>query len=116
MATQATAIESNLQAISTDWQTLESEINVAIMDIRSAMADTNSKNFTAIVNDLSDAVTEWNAAYVQAGALYLDLNVNDAQLQIGMSSSQVQSKLATGSTVSTLQYYNQLQVEALHTA
>ena len=48
--------------------------------------------------------------------MHLDLNVNDAQLQIGMTSSQVQSKLATGSTISILQYYNQLQVQALHAA
>jgi phage host-nuclease inhibitor protein Gam len=116
MATQATAIETNLQAILNEWLTLESDINAAIVDIRTAMADTNSKNFTAVANDLSDAVTEWNAAYTQAGALYLDLNVNNAQLQIGMSSSQVQSKLATGSTVNILQYYNNLQAQALHAA
>ena len=50
----------------------------------------------------------------QAGALNLDLN--DAQLQIGMTSSQVQSTLATGSKISILKYYNQLQTQALHAA
>ena len=50
----------------------------------------------------------------QAGAL--DLDLNDAQLQIGMTSSQVQSTLATGSKISILKYYNQLQTQALHAA
>ena len=116
MATQATAIETNLQAILAEWQTLESDMNAAIVDIRSAMADTNSQNFTAVINDLNDAVTEWNAAYTQAGTLQLDLNVNDAQLQLGMSSSQVQATLATGQVISIIQYYNQLQAQALMAA
>lgn len=108
MATQAADIQTNLHAILAEWQSLESDVNQAIGDIRAAMADTSGSNFTAVVNDLNDAVQEWDAAYAQAGALHLDLQVNNAQLELGMSSGDVQVALGSGQTLGIIQYYNSL--------
>jgi phage host-nuclease inhibitor protein Gam len=106
LAGQSTVIQNDLQAILAEWQTLESEVNQAITDIRTAVADTSSENFTAVVNDVTDAINEWTLAYNQAGSLTLDLQVNNASLQPGMTSAQVQSALAGGQTVGIIQYYN----------
>jgi len=108
MANQAEAIETNLKAILAEWQTLESDVNAAIADIRTAISDTSSANFQAVLNDINNAITEWNDAYAQAGSLHLDLQVNNAQLQIGMSSSDVQNALASGETLGIIEYYNRL--------
>jgi TolA-binding protein len=109
MAAQTEVIEGNLQAILAEWQTLSSDVGVAVSDIQSAISDTSAANFSAVLNDINGAITEWDAAYEQAGSLILTLQVNDAQLDIGMSTTQVQAALAQGNTVGIIQYYNNLQ-------
>ncbi|NQD92905.1 enterotoxin (HBL) [Pseudomonas sp. CrR25] len=112
LASQSEAIQTSLQAILAEWQTLESDVNDAIGDIRSAVADASGANFTAVLNDLNEAIDEWNAAYAQAGSLQLDLQVNTAELQYGMSSAQVQASLASGQNVGLIQYYNNVTLQA----
>lgn len=112
MASQTEAIESALQAVLAEWQTLEGDVNAAVNDIRSAISDSSGANFTAVLNDVTQAITEWNAAYAQAGSLQLDMQVNNAQLQFGMSSAQVQSTLASGQTADLISYYNQIANQA----
>lgn len=116
LANQSEAIESALQAVLAEWQTLENEVNAAVTDIRSAMSDTSSANFTAVLNDLTQAISEWNQAYAQAGSLQLDMQVNNATLQYGMSSAQVQSTLASGQTTDLITYYNQIPSQAQRVA
>lgn len=108
MATQAAALQTNLQAILAEWQTLESDVNSAITEIRTAISDTSSSNFSAVLDDINDAIGEWNDAYNQAGALHLDLQVNNASLQLGMSESDIQAALNGGTTIGVIEYYNQL--------
>ena len=110
MAQQTEAIESNLQAILAEWQTLSGDVSAAVSDIQAAISDTSAANFNAVLNDINGAITEWNDAYNQAGTLVLDLQVNNAQLQVGMSQDQVQTALAQGQTVGIIQYYNNIQV------
>lgn len=112
MASQTAAIESALQAVLAEWQTLEGDVNAAVNDIRSALSDSSGANFSAVLNDVTQAITEWNAAYAQAGSLQLDMQVNNAQLQFGMSSAQVQSTLASGQTADLISYYNQIASQA----
>ena len=107
MASETAQIETTLQAILAEWQTLESDVNAAITDARTALADAGAANFQAVAADLTDAVTEWNAAYAQAGALNLDVQVNTAQLAIGMGPAQVSAALASGHTMSFVEYINQ---------
>lgn len=106
MAHQTEVIEGNMQAILAAWQTLEDDINAAITDIHTASADAGSTNFQAVVTDVHDAIAEWNSAYTQAGNLALDLKVNDAQLQVGMSADEVQAATAKGRTINIIEYYN----------
>jgi DNA repair exonuclease SbcCD ATPase subunit len=106
MANQTQDIQANLQTVLTEWQTLENDVNTAIAEVKTALSDTTKVNFQAVANDLNQAVTEWNAAYAQAGSLALQLNVNNAQLQLGMSSSDVQAAMATGQTMDIIDYYN----------
>jgi chromosome segregation ATPase len=108
MSTQAQELEGNLQAILSEWTTLEADINAAITTIRTALSDASAENFNAVLNDINHAITEWNAGYAQAGALHLDLQVNNAQLQIGMTSTDVQAALNNGQTLSIIDYYNRL--------
>ncbi len=109
MATEAADIEANLQAILAEWQTLESDVCAAVTDIQAAIADAGSANFSAVVSELDDAETEWTAAYKQAGDLHLDLNVNNAQLQVGMTQEQVLAATGAATTVDIIEYYNQVQ-------
>ncbi|GAB2885080.1 enterotoxin (HBL) [Microbulbifer echini] len=108
LAEESQQVEENLQAVLQEWQTLENDVSSAISDIHTAISDEEGANYTAVINDLNDAVTEWNDAYSQAGSLYLDLNVNNAELKIGMSSDDVQSVFASGETVGVIEYYNSL--------
>jgi len=85
MATEADDTEANPQAILAEWQALEADVALAVNDIKTAVTDAGSANFTAVVSDLDDAIVEWAAAYKQAGDLHLELNVNNAQLEVGMS-------------------------------
>ena len=109
MSAQTVEIETNLQAILVEWQSLETDVNAAVTDIKTAIADASSANFGNVVTELDDAITEWAAAYKQAGDLHLDLNVNNAQLTVGMSSADVQAAAAKGSTVNIITYYNEVQ-------
>jgi chaperonin cofactor prefoldin len=106
LANQTQDIQANLQTILTEWQTLESDVNTAIAEIKTALSDTTTNNFQAVANDLNQAATEWNTAYTQAGNLIVHLEVNTAQLQLGMSSSDVQAAMATGQTMDIIDYYN----------
>ena len=108
MVNQTTAIETALQAILTEWQTLESDVAQAVSDIQAATSDTTGANFSAVAADLSQAIVEWSAAYAQAGSLSVQLQVNNAQLELGMSSTAVQSALAGGQTTDVISYYNSL--------
>ena len=112
MASQTVEIQTDLQAVLREWQTLGGDVSQAVSDIQAAIADTGSTNFTIVANDLNEAVTEWTAAYTQAGALTVQLDVNNAQLQLGMSSAQVQQALQQGQTVDIITYYNQVSAAA----
>ncbi len=58
----------------------------ATAELRYAISDTQSTNFQAVSNDASEALSEWSASYSTAGALRMELQVNNAQLQLGISS------------------------------
>ncbi|WP_444914097.1 hypothetical protein [Microbulbifer sp. TRSA007] len=91
-----------------EWQTLESDVSGAISDIQTAISDEEGANYTAVINGLNEAVSEWNDAYFQARSLFIELNVNNADLKIRMSSEQVKSAFSGGSTAGVIQYYNNL--------
>lgn len=109
MSTEADAIETNLQAILVEWQALESDVALAVNDIKTATTDAGSANFTAVASDIDDAIVEWAAAYKQAGDLHLELNVNSAQLEVGMTQAEILAATAAAPTVDIITYYNQVQ-------
>jgi len=109
MATQTDEIEANLKAILAEWQILESDVNLAITDIKDALSDTATPDFGKVVLDLDDAITEWAATYKQAGDLNITLNVNDAQYTVGMTSAEVKTATDNGKTTDIIKYYNQVQ-------
>ena len=109
MSNEANDIETNLQAILAEWQTLEADVALAVNDIKTATTDAGSANFTAVASDIDDAIVEWAAAYKQAGDLHLELNVNNAQLEVGMSQAQILAATAAAPTVDIITYYNQVQ-------
>jgi hypothetical protein len=108
LANQSQTIQTALQAVLAEWQILSGDIGVALSDIQAAINDEQTPNYPAVLADLQAAQTEWSAAYTQAGSLVLNLQVNTAPLQIGMSSSQVQSAVAGGQTLDLITYFNQV--------
>lgn len=108
LASQSQTIQTALQAVLAEWRVLSSDIAVAISDIQAAVNDERTPNYPAVLSDLQAASTEWSAAYTQAGSLVLNLQVNTAQLQIGMSQGQVQTSLAGGQNVDLITYFNQV--------
>ncbi len=108
MTQQAEALETNLAAILAEWQTLENDMNAAVSETQAAITDTHKPDYAAVKRDLEKAQEEWDAAVAQAGALHLDLQVNPAQLKLGMSQEAVQEALAKKQPVPIITYYNQV--------
>ncbi len=108
LAEQSKEVEKNLQAVLDEWQNLESDVVAAVTDIRTAISDAQSANFNAVRDDIDDAISEWNAAYEQAGNLHLDLEVNNAQIELGMSSDDVSNAMKGGRTMGIIEYYNRV--------
>ncbi|HEU5377689.1 MAG TPA: hypothetical protein VFV38_19870 [Ktedonobacteraceae bacterium] len=106
MASQAQEIQTNLKAVLTEWQTLERDVNAAINEIKRAVSDVKGADFNRVLADISSAIQEWNATSTQAGNLYLDLQVNDATLQLDMSSDEIKAAMAKGRTIEIIRYYN----------
>jgi hypothetical protein len=108
MVAQTQEIEDNLSAILAAWQQLESDVSTAAADTNQALSDATSQGYQDALNDIDGAISEWNAAYAQAGTLSLDIQVNNAMLQLGMSSDDVQAALAGGQSMNVIQYFNQV--------
>ena len=75
-----------------------------------ALSDAGSHQFQAVLDDITTAIGEWDAAFAQAGSLKVELQVNTASLQLGMSSHEVQTALAAGHAISIIEYFNQVAV------
>ena len=106
-AAQTAEVQSNLENVLAEWQTLDNEVTSAVNDIQAAIADQQAPNYQAVANDLDQAIAAWTAAYNQAGSLIIDINVNNAQLSPGMSEQEVQTALAAGRTTDLVTYFNQ---------
>jgi hypothetical protein len=112
MASQTGQIQTDLQAILQQWQTLDSDVSNAVSDIQTAVSEIGTAVFEAVADDLDGAIFEWNAACAQAGALTVQINVNNAPLQVGMSLTQVQQALGQGRAVDIITYCNQVSAMA----
>ena len=110
MVEQTEQIQDSLQAVLAAWQWLEQEVATAIEESRQALSDAGSHQFQAVLDDITTAIGEWDAAFAQAGSLKVELQVNTASLQLGMSSHEVQTALAAGEAISIIEYFNQVAV------
>ncbi|ACL04453.1 conserved hypothetical protein [Desulfatibacillum aliphaticivorans] len=108
LAAQSETIQDALKAILSAWQEMAADVAVAITDVQTAIADEKSANFQAVLKDLQGAQSEWQSADSLAASLVLDLQVNNAQLQIGMSQSTVGSTLQGGQVMDVIQYFNSI--------
>ena len=106
MVSESQKIKGNLSPVLAEWESLEKDVNQAITDIRSAISHATAKDFQAILNDINDAIHEWDEAYKQAGALYVHLKANTSELKIGMSSKEVKTAMDNGTTMDIIDYYN----------
>lgn len=71
-ASQAEALIPSLEAVCMEWQALETNIDLAIVDSAKAAKDMKIPNFNAVSADIDDAIMEWSLAYTQASVLNLD--------------------------------------------
>jgi hypothetical protein len=106
LAKQSQTIQTALQAILAAWQTMAGDLTAAITDARTAISDKNANNFQGVLLDVQGAQTEWRATDAQAAGLVLNLQVNTAQLQVGMSQSTVAQTLQGGQVIPLVQYFN----------
>ena len=106
LANGSQTIQTTLQSVLAEWQALSADVATAISDIQTATSDKTANNFAAVLQDLQAALTEWTAADTQAASLALTMNVNNAQLSIGMSQTELQAALASGQTMDLIQYFN----------
>ncbi|MBI5523656.1 MAG: hypothetical protein HY910_13595 [Desulfarculus sp.] len=106
LATQSQTIQTALQAVLAAWQAMAGDIGIAITDAQTAITDKIAGNFQAVLHDLQGAQTEWQATEAQAASMVLNLQVNNANLQIGMSQSSVASALQGGTVMPLIQYFN----------
>jgi hypothetical protein len=114
MADQAGQIQYDLQAVLQQWRTLSRDVSQAISEIQKALADADAAPpiFNLVTEELNEAVTEWSAACAQAGALTVQLHVNNARLQVGMPQAMVQQALQNGQTLDIITYCNQVSAAA----
>lgn len=110
MAAQTQVIEENMNTILAQWQILENDVNAAITDTQEAISDSSSAKFNEVNMDMSAAILEWNAAYSQACTLTITINVNNAQLEPGMSSDEVQTAMNGATTTDVISYFNNVNV------
>lgn len=113
LATQSQTIQTALQAILAAWQVMSGDITAAITDAQTAISDKNASNFQAVLGDLQGAQTEWQATDAQAAQLVVNLQVNNAQLQIGMSQGSVAQTLQGGQVMSLVEYFNSVGLTQL---
>ncbi|KVP72267.1 enterotoxin (HBL) [Burkholderia ubonensis] len=106
-AKQTTDVQSNLENVVAEWQTLDNDVTSAVKDIQAAIADQQAPNYQAVADDLDKAIAAWTAAYNQAGSLVLEINVNNAPLSPGMSGQEVQTALAAGQITDLITYFNE---------
>jgi chromosome segregation ATPase len=106
LATQSQTIQTALQSILAAWQVMAGDITGALTDAQTAISETSANNFQAVLLDLLGAQTEWQATDAQAAGLVVNLQVNNAQLQVGMSQSTVGQTLQGGQVMSLIQYFN----------
>ena len=106
LATQSQTIQTALQAVLAAWQAMAGDITVAITDAQTAITDATAGNFQSVLADLQSAQTEWQSTDTQAGSLVVNLQVNNAQLQVGMSQDAVGSALQGGQVVNLITYFN----------
>jgi DNA repair ATPase RecN len=112
MATESEQVQANLQTVLAAWQQLENDVTAAVTDVRTATADASAAAFEAVRNDINAAISAWGEAHSDASGLVIDLNVNNAPLTIGMSSTDVQAALAQGTSMDVIDYFNLVSSEA----
>jgi hypothetical protein len=106
LAKQSQTIQTALQAILAAWRTMAGDLTAAITDAQRAISDKNTNRFQAVLLDVQGAQTEWQATDAKAAGLVVNLQVNTAQLQVGMSQSTVEQTLKGGQVIPLIQYFN----------
>lgn len=105
-ADQAQAIEANLQQILDAWGTLKSELQLVSNDIAAASGDYTREQWQSVKTDIEHAQSDWNTFVAGVGQLNISIQGNTAQLELGMSSTDVQAAVAAGKTSDFITYIN----------
>lgn len=107
MSGQVAQVEAALGRVIQQWSTLQGDISTAIDEINDALRDADAVRFAGVLSDLKAAAAEWETVVSIAGGLAMDVKVNTAKVAIGMSPDQVKTAMATGSTLSLIEFLNQ---------
>lgn len=103
---EMSAITASVQAVLTQWQTMQSEVNAAVADVQKALADVKGAAFNNALVDLQNAASEWTAIDKLAVSLEIQINVTTANVEPGMTASQVQAAVAGSSYQDVISYLN----------
>jgi hypothetical protein len=103
-AGQVDKLKSALGAIVAPWQASENYLTTTINQINTIEKPT-TENWTQVEGELNDILTGWNNLITEMNRLKADAQVApNSNLQIGMSSEQVQQAMNSAPKVSLLQY------------
>lgn len=106
LSNEVEKIQDNAQQVLDAWLLLEHDINNAISNICTAIADEQKRDFNKVAEDLREASKEWDESYKYANTLHLDLEANNAEIKIGMSPEEVKQAVADGKKVGIIEYLN----------
>jgi hypothetical protein len=108
MVSQVEVVKTSLTQMLAAWTQLEGDVSAEVNELQKTMLDANSSLFQGVLDDIDDATNTWNVFYNAAGTLEIDAKVNNAELKVGMTSSEVQSALAGGREMDIIDYFNEV--------
>jgi hypothetical protein len=106
LAAQTVALSGAVDAISSAWQALETDVMDALTDINYALQDVAFTDYQSLYNDLVDASLCWQDAYAAAVLLEVKLDGNTADVAVGMTSDQVSQQLSQSPSIDFVTYIN----------
>ena len=108
LAQQAVKIDNNLRQILGAWKSLELNVTAAVEEIEAAQKSADENFYQDVLADLNAASLEWQSASQKASDLVLDMKMNDATLELGMTQQDVEKAMARGKVIDFVKFCNNI--------
>ena len=108
----AIAVQENMTALINIWSEIESAITETINDLSSAKTDYTAEFWQGVTDDLNASLEDWNALMEVLTPLQISIQANNANLTLGMSTSEVETAVNNAQTTDFQTYLNNLYIVA----